>query len=156
MNKPCMVVVALALAGPAAVLAQQHSGGTTPNQSAHNVEANQMRSAQQNARTTTRGEDDYYRASMGELTKLRAKLTQSWQGMGMSPQAAQQVANAYDPEQAANSHHTSLRGKSDQEVATLLQQALAAKQYLKADQLLIDYQREKLRLGAMTSADRTR
>lgn len=86
--------------------------------------------------------------SSANLVKLRAKLAEAWQGMGMSPQGAKFVADAYDPTFASHMHHASLRGKSDQEVAQMLQAALKDKHYLAADQLLIDYQREKLRLGS--------
>ena len=77
---------------------------------------------------------------MDRLTKLRAELAQSWQGMGMSPQAAKLVAGAYDPKKAARIHHPSLRGKSSPEVAQMMQTALKEKRYLDADQLLIDFQ----------------
>jgi hypothetical protein len=77
--------------------------------------------------------------SMANLTKFRAKLAEAWQGMGMPPQAAKAVADAYDPERAARMPHVSLRGKSDQEVAQLMQAALKEQRYMAADQLLIDY-----------------
>jgi hypothetical protein len=61
--------------------------------------------------------------SMANLAKLRIKLAEAWQGMGMSPQGAKVVANAYEPNLAAHMHHESLRGKSDEEVAEMLQSA---------------------------------
>jgi hypothetical protein len=85
---------------------------------------------------------------MTSTVKLRAKLAEAWQNMGMSPAGAKTVADAYDPELAAHMHHVSLRGKSDQEVAQLLQSALKDKRYMNADQLLIDYQRQKLSLAS--------
>lgn len=87
------------------------------------------------------------------LPKLRAKLAEAWQGMGMSPQGAKLVADAYDPKQAARRPPTSLHGKSDQEVAQLMQAALKEKRYLDADQLLIDYQRAKLDQGTAATPD---
>jgi hypothetical protein len=87
------------------------------------------------------------------LPKLRTKLAEAWQGMGMSPQGAKLVADAYDPKQAARLPATSLHGKSDQEVAELMQAALKEKRYLDADQLLIDYQRERLKQGTAAAPD---
>jgi hypothetical protein len=63
------------------------------------------------------------------------------------------VADSYDPTLASQMHHTSLRGKTDAEVAGLLQSALAANHYLVADQLLIDYQRQKLSLAELKTGD---
>jgi hypothetical protein len=83
--------------------------------------------------------------SMAHLTELRAKLAESWRGMGMPPQAAKMVADAYNPEKALRIRQVSLHGKSDQEIAQMMQAALKEKHYLEADQLLIDYQRQKLK-----------
>jgi hypothetical protein len=85
--------------------------------------------------------------SIANLAKLRIKLADAWQGMGMSPQGAKVVADAYDPNLAARMHHESLRGKSDEEVAEMLQSAIRQKHYLSANQLLIDYERNRLRIG---------
>ena len=85
--------------------------------------------------------------SIANLAKLRIKLAEAWQGMGMSPQGAKVVADAYDPNLAARMHHESLRGKSDEEVAEMLQSAIRQKHYLSANQLLIDYERNRLRIG---------
>jgi len=46
-----------------------------------------------------------------------------------------------------------MRGKSDQEVASLLQSALASGRYQIANQLLIDYQRTKLSLSELAAMD---
>jgi hypothetical protein len=88
---------------------------------------------------------------MANLARLRARLAEAWQAMGMSPQGARLVADAYDPHPAGRLHHAALRGKSDQEVAQMMQLAIKEKRYLHADQLLIDYQREKLNLGETAS-----
>jgi hypothetical protein len=85
--------------------------------------------------------------SIANLAKLRIKLAEAWQGMGMSPQGAKVVADAYDPNLAARMHHESLRGKSDEEVAEMLQSAIRQKHYLSANQLLIDYERNRLRIA---------
>jgi hypothetical protein len=69
----------------------------------------------------------------------------------MSPQAAQAVANTYQPELAQSVHHEPLRGKSSEDVAAMLQAALAKKDYMLANQTLIDYERERSHMGAETS-----
>lgn len=111
------------------------------------------RQAQNKADQFAEGDRQAWLNASANLAKLRAKLAEAWQGMGLSPQAAKTIADAYDPQMASQMHHTSMRGKSDQEVAALLQSALTAKHYLVANQLLIDYQREKLKLGEMVAGD---
>ena len=83
--------------------------------------------------------------TMDGAKKIRAMLAEGWQGMGLSPQAAKMLAEAYDPERAARLPHVSLRGKSAADIAQLMQQALKEKRYLYADQLLIDYQRQRVK-----------
>jgi hypothetical protein len=63
------------------------------------------------------------------------------------------VADAYDPTLASQMHHTSLRGKTDDQIAGMLRDAVAANRFLVADQLLIDYQRQKLSMSEMTAGD---
>ena len=98
-----------------------------------------------------RGERQAWINSMANLSKLRLKLAEAWQVMGMSSQGAKAVADAYDPGLAAGIHHEPLHGKSDEQVAAMLQDAIRQKHYLSADQLLIDYQRDKLRMGESAS-----
>jgi hypothetical protein len=66
------------------------------------------------------------------------------------------VADAYDPNLAQHIHHAQLRGKSDQEIAQMMQDALKEKRYMDANQLLIDYQRQKLKLSETTASDTSR
>lgn len=148
-TRPFFWVLGLALVAPAA-FAQQHnrpsppSGTRTPTmQDIYNRQA-------RNAREMEVGERQAWLNSLANKTKLRAKLAEAWQGMGLAPQTAKTIADAYDPEMASHMHHTPMRGKSDQEVASLLQAALSAKHYQVANQLLIDYQREKLNLAEMS------
>ncbi|NUR24237.1 hypothetical protein [Frateuria sp.] len=156
MSKP-LVFALLMLAAPAALAQQQ-------NQPSQDQVAEQMmrmhqeqlnRQAQNTATNFARGDHQAWLNSMANLTRLRTKLAEAWQGMGMSPQGAKVVADAYDPEWASHAHHVSLRGKTDQEVAQLMQAALKDKRFLDADQLLIDYQRQKLRLGELSSIQET-
>jgi hypothetical protein len=98
--------------------------------------------------TMDKNEQRTWVQSLSSLKKLHANLAESWQKLGMQPQAAQVVANAYQPNLAATIHHGPLRGKSDAEIAAMLQSALSKKDYVLADQLLIDYQRERLQLAS--------
>ncbi|THD07682.1 hypothetical protein B1991_08625 [Rhodanobacter lindaniclasticus] len=94
--------------------------------------------------------------SAANLAKLRVKLAEAWQSLGLSPQGANLVAKAYDPNLAARMHRDLARGKSDEEVAEMLQSAIRQKRYLEADQLLIDYERNRLRMGANHTAEVSR
>lgn len=92
-----------------------------------------------------------YVNSLVDLTKLRDNLAQAWQGLGLSAQAAQAVANAYKPNLARGIHHDSLSGKSSQEIATMLQSALTKGDYMMANQTLIDYEQNQVRIGTHRS-----
>lgn len=152
MNRNLLFTAVLVLAAPAAFAQQQPQRDPMQDMMRRQQESNQ-RQFDNNQREFVRGDHQAWLNSMANLTKLRAKLTEAWQGMGMSPQGAKLVADAYDPNLAARLHHASLRGKSDQDVAQMMQLALKEKRYLDANQLLIDYQREKLKLGSTASID---
>jgi hypothetical protein len=87
-----------------------------------------------------------YVNSLADLTRLRDSLAQAWQSLGLSPQAARAVANAYKPNLAKNIEP--LESKSHQEIAAMLQSALTRKDYMLADQTLIDYEQGQLHTGA--------
>lgn len=146
MNKVLVLFLATALAAPAVSAQQQQPQRDTQSSAYQRQQENDARQGRNLSRQFQRGEDQASLNAITNLAKLRAKLAESWQHMGMSPEGAKAVADAYDPELAAHLHHESLRGKSDQEIAQLLQSALKEKRYLSADQLLIDYQRQKLSL----------
>jgi hypothetical protein len=111
------------------------------------------RQAQDAARNLERADRQSWLNSMANLAKLRIKLAEAWQGMGMSPQGAKMIADAYDPNLTGGMHHASMRGKSDREVAAMLQSAIKEKHYSSANQLLIDYERNKLKIGANSVTD---
>jgi hypothetical protein len=112
-----------------------------------------QRESAHHSTVTQIGDHQAARNALANLTKLRAGLAQAWEHMGLSPQAAQRIADSYDPTRASQMHHSSLRGKSDAEVAEMLRTALVADRFLVANQLLIDYQRQKLSLGEMTAGN---
>ncbi|SEJ01326.1 hypothetical protein [Frateuria terrea] len=142
-SRPVLFAVALTLAAPA-VLAQQQSKPPQESLPSSYIQHQQQlqRQSASIAKAVRLGNEQALRNALTNRTKLQAKLAEAWLGMGLSPQAAKTVADAYDADLAMQMHHTSLRGKSDHEVAALLQSAVASKRYMVADQLLIDYQRQ--------------
>lgn len=151
-NKSVLCIFALSVVAPGVFAQQQSRPNPPPGTRSPTLQDVYNRQAR-NAKEMQVGEYQAWRNSLTNQTKLRAKLAEAWQGMGVAPQAAKTIADAYDPELASHMHHTPMRGKSDQEVAALLQSALAAEHYLVADQLLIDYQREKLSLAEIGTGD---
>jgi hypothetical protein len=146
--------VVLALAASAASAQQrpqQPSQSSRPSQSVQSFGDLRERAAQSNFEAHRRADQQGWLDSMKTQDKLRVRLAQAWQSMGMSPEGARRVADAYDPELAARSHHTSLRGKSDEQIAQLMRDALRDGRYLKADMLLIDYQRQQLALDELSA-----
>ena len=143
--------IAVAFAAPAAFAQQQPQQPQQHSQPVQSFEDLRAREGESRVKAMSRAQQQGYRDSLADLDKLRSKLADAWKGMGMSPEGAKLVADAYDPDLAARSHHTSLHGKSDQEIAQLMQDAIKEKKYLKANQLLIDYQRQKLALNELST-----
>ena len=157
MNKLTVAFTLIALAAPA--LHAQESHAQDPgdlsrlSQSAYNIQQNESRmranwynDLQQNDHQTSVN-------SLANLNKLRSKLAEAWQALGLSPAAAKAVAAAYQPNFSLNSRRASLQGKSDEEIAALIRSSLAKKDYLLANQTLIDFQTKEMRLGTETSPD---
>ncbi len=148
MKRLAFICTLVALASPA--LHAQSSREQLPSQSAYNIQQNQMRQQQNSDFNFQRNDRQVWINSMSNLTKLRGKLAEAWQTRGMSPQEAQEVAAAYKPDLADNLHHASLRGKSDKEIDAMLQSAVAQKDYLLADKMLIDHELHQQRHGTST------
>jgi len=151
MGRSFLFVAVLAVVAPA-IHAQQQPD-RPPRNAMQDLERMRARTAANNARATDYGDRQAWLDSLANLSKLRAKLAEAWHNMGMSPQGAKVVADAYDPSLAQHAHHARIRGKSDQEIALMMQTALKEKRFMDADQLLIDYQRQKLRLSEATASD---
>lgn len=153
MNRNVLFAMGLIMLAPA--VSAQTAAELDPGSAAQVIQNQEMqnRQMQNAARNMEEAQRRSWLNAMANLAKLRVKLAEAWQGMGMSPQVASVVANAYDPNLAARMHHDLLRGKSDEEVAGMLQTAIRQKHYLDADQLLIDYERSRLRMGANHTAD---
>jgi hypothetical protein len=144
----CLALLALAAAGTS--LAQQQS-----NQSAHEMQM--QREAQAYSRSEAagnvwdRGYDQRSIKAMTDLPKVRAHLTEVWQRFGMSAKDAGMVASAYQVGDANLDRASSLSGKSDDQIASMLQFALKSKDYTLADQLMINYERKRIQPTAGTS-----
>ena len=77
------------------------------------------------------------------LSVARKSLALEWQKLGLSPALAKNVANSYRAEAVP---HPSVAGRSDQEVSAMIHDALVARKYALANQLLIDFERNKVLL----------
>lgn len=100
---------------------------------------------QQNDKAWQESIDNNNRRQIKNLPKIREHLAETWQQFGLKPDAAKAIASTYvipGPEGGM----TTIKGKSDAEVASMMQQALSGKQYLLANQLLIQYERRRLHL----------
>lgn len=139
-----LIVSAILVAGPLA--AQQNS--SKPSQDAMNAEL-QSQQLQMNERAGKEWEYSYDRQNrkhIEDLPKIRAHLAETWQHFGMKPDAAKAVASAYVIEQPNLANPPTIKGKTGQEVASMMQAALSNKQFLLANQLLIQYERRRLHL----------
>jgi len=152
MKKLAFACLLIALVAPV-LHAQDSSERAMTSRSQQNIQQNLNRQRQQTYNSLSRADRQVSINAVVNLNKLRDKLAEAWQTLGLSPQAARTVAGAYQPDFALNSRRASLEGKSDQEIAVLIQSALAKKDYLLADQTLIDYQRKQLQLGMDTTPD---
>jgi hypothetical protein len=155
MSRRVLVTALVALIVPAAAFAQQQQRPQVDPQYEMMRRQAQMSDRQERERDhdLARGTYGWSKDYEAKLEKLRAGLAQSWRDMGMSPEGAKLVADAYDPKLAAKAPKVPIRGKSDQEVAQMMQAALKGKRYLEADQLLIDYQQRKVELNGAKTAD---
>jgi len=139
-----LIVSAILVAGPLA--AQQNS--SKPSQDAMSAEL-QRQQLQMNERAGKEWEYSYDRQNrkhIEDLPKIRAHLAETWQRFGMKPDAAKAVASAYVIEQPNLAAPPTIKGKTDQEVASMMQAALSNKQFLLANQLLIQYERRRLHI----------
>ncbi|MGY3041743.1 hypothetical protein ACVWWQ_003376 [Rhodanobacter sp. TND4EL1] len=151
-----LIAMGLTLFAPAA--SAQMAANLDPGSASQVIQRQEMlnREMQNAARAMEEGQRRSWLNSMANLAKLRIKLAEAWQDMGMSAQDAKVVADAYDPNLVVGLHHESLRGKSDGEVAEMLQSAIRQKRYLSANQLLIDYEQNRLRIGTNQTTDVSR
>jgi hypothetical protein len=143
----CLALLVLACAGTA--LAQQHQPDAAPT---HDMQMQQQAQAYSRSEASgndwERGYDQRSAKAMADLPKVRAHLTDVWQHFGMSAKDAATVASAYRVSDNGLDRASSLIGKSDAEIASMLQSALSAKNYVLADLLMINYERKRIHATA--------
>lgn len=145
----CLALLALTAANTS--LAQQQQ-----NEDTH--EAQMQQAAQGYSRSEAagnaweRGYDQRSVKAMADLPKVRAHLTQVWQHFGMSAKGAEMVASGYRVSDADLNRAASLSGKSEDQIASMLQSALSTKNYALADQLMLNYEKKRMGSTAVTSA----
>jgi hypothetical protein len=100
-----------------------------------------------------RGGIEASRNAQENLIRLRRKLAETWQTLGLPPSTAKTVAWAYRPRLSPNSQRTSLRERTDEQFATLIQSSLASKNYQLADQTLIDFVTKKIESKANVTSN---
>jgi Flp pilus assembly protein TadD len=148
-GKVVLALLALACAGSS--MAQQNQQS---NQSTHDMQMQQQAEAYSRSEASgndwERGYDQRSVKAMSDLPKVRAHLTEVWQHFGMSPKDAAVVASAYRVSDNDNGFDkaSSLIGKSDAEIASMLQSALSTKNYVLADLLMINYERKRIHTTA--------
>lgn len=141
------VAVALACIGTATAAFSRSPQWVQPARGQQQEALNRM--YETNARADQGWETNYDRQNrdrIEDLPKIRQHLADAWRHFGMKPDAAKAVASTYVFDQPNLADPPSIKGKSDQEVASMMQAALSAKQYLRANQLLIQYERRRLHL----------
>jgi hypothetical protein len=105
MNRNVLFAMGLTLLAPAAwaqTAAKLDPGSAA--QVARNQEM-QSREMQNAARYMEEAERRSWLKTTANLAKLRVKLAEAWQSLGLSPQGANLVANAYVPNLAARMRH---------------------------------------------------
>lgn len=144
-----IICLALAAMSSGAGWAQQQQQERPNQATAYNLERNEIRRSSLQGENMRDNFDRQNRDRIQNLPKIRAKLATAWQHFGMSAGAAKMVADAYtikvDP--SNTNAPPSLKGRTDQEIAGMLQEALSKKQYQHADELLIAYERKRLHLA---------
>jgi hypothetical protein len=150
--KGMMAVCALFVLASPVLHAQHNSSGEQPNrQSNQQFLENRSRASQEASMELYRANDRKSVESVAAQARIRVKLAQAWQALGMSPEGAKLVADAFHTEHSGRFVPASLEGKSEDEVAAMLRDALSRKNYLLADQLLIQYEQARLSFPASTA-----
>ncbi|MBP1474525.1 hypothetical protein J7I44_09435 [Frateuria sp. MAH-13] len=83
---------------------------------------------------------------VASVPKMREQLAKEWQSLGIPAEQATIIASAYRGSDGRLTDTGLLKGKSASEAAAMMQSALASKDYRQANQLLIEYERNKLNL----------
>lgn len=137
----CLALLALTATGTSQAQQQQ-------NEDTHEAQMQQAAQgysrSEANGNAWDRGYDQRSVKAMADLPKVRAHLTEVWQHFGLSAKDAEMVASAYRVSDAGLDRASSLTGKSEDQIASMLQSALSTKNYALADQLMINYEKRRM------------
>ena len=145
MRRVNIVLVIVAAIAVSPLAAQQHNN-PAPNNWHQEFQEQQQRVNDRADKEWEHSYDRQNRQHIEDLPKIREHLAETWQRFGMKPDAAKAVASTYVIEQPNLAAPPTIKGKTDQEVASMMQAALSNKQFLLANQLLIQYERRRLHL----------
>jgi hypothetical protein len=138
------LAVLLVLGAPHAAFAQRNGHSPPPRPTSIERQAQSRRELERGGRSWENGYDERSTAAMANLPRVRAALARMWQVFGMTPQDAKAVAAQYRINDNDLVRPKALYGKSDDEIAAMLQAALTSKHYQLANMLLIEYQRKRM------------
>lgn len=126
----------------------QQSNGDASSSMRHGLNRNDLTSMRYrdatgkwSSRTT-----DLSNQGVASVPKMREQLAKEWQNLGVPAEQAKIIASAYRGSDGRLAQTGLLKGKSASEAAVMMQSALASKDYRQANQLLIEYERNKLNL----------
>lgn len=119
--------------------------------SAYNRQMDTLSMRMDEASRSRPGSGQLPRNPRATLARLRKELAKTWQNLGLSPEAATTVASVYTPHVSPKSRGASLNDATDQQFASLIQSALASKDYQQADQTLIDFITKRMSQGKQSS-----
>lgn len=145
--KWCLVIVLLSVGSGAA--ARQQMSQEQANQQL--MEDASRRAGLSRADTFGDRYNEHLQKGMISLADARKSLAAEWQKLGLSPEQATAVASTYRADSSALLTHPSLARMSDKEVSAMIQQALASKNYRMANQLLIDFERQKMHAASASA-----
>lgn len=146
--RKCSVAVILLLASGAVAAQQQMSQSSAVQQL---TDAASRQSAISRGMAFGDRYNEGWEKGMISLPQARKSLAKEWEKVGLSPAQAKMVADTYRADTSALLTHPPLEGRSDKEVSAMIQQALAAKHYRMANQLLIDYERYRLKMEPVSA-----
>ncbi|MGN6281339.1 hypothetical protein [Frateuria sp.] len=139
------------------------TGSPYPQQSSHKEPDTALRHGlKRNDLTTLRYRDttgkwnnrttELWNDGITTLPELREKLAEEWQRLGVPAEQAKVIAAAFRGSDRRMVRNEPLKGKSAEDVAAMMQSALASKDYRQANLLLIDYERAQLNLDQMDTS----
>ncbi|WP_017463527.1 hypothetical protein [Dyella ginsengisoli] len=95
--------------------------------------------------------NEHWETGMVTLADARKSLFEDWQKLGLSAAQAKVVADAYVGDTDGMVTHPPLEGRNDEQISAMIRRALSANRYRDANQLLIDYERKRLRMEPVSA-----